>query len=207
MEDNRKNDSKKERFVAEFLDKHFYNQDFCSNFERVTDKERQIQGLDTVVCIKDKTYYIDEKASTDYISKPLTTFILELTFINRNNEEYKGWFLDETKTNSHYLFVWFNKVENNELISADSIKDIDIAIVSKQKIKDYLLSIGWNDYNLGKKAHNIRYNNDKNFGVISSNGCKFSYSVNNKREKPINVILSKDKYKELADVFQNIKVK
>lgn len=40
----RQEDERREKVVAKFLDEHFY----VGEFERCTDKERQVKGIDTI---------------------------------------------------------------------------------------------------------------------------------------------------------------
>ena len=192
-----------EQVMSQFLDKYFYNAINPTSFERVQDKERQVKGIDVVMEINDKTYSIDEKAAIRY-TNGLKTFALELSFLNRKGILQEGWLTDERKINDYFVFVWINKIEDTLIKDISSLKDIDVALVSKNKIMEHLESIGWTKEKLKTKDNQIRNENDKKFGNINTNGCKFSYS-DRLFEKPINILLPKETYINIAEIYKNIK--
>lgn len=189
--------------MSQFLDKYFYNVINPTSFERVQDKGRQVKGIDVVMEINGKTYSIDEKAAIRY-TNGLKTFALELSFLNRKGILQEGWLTDERKINDYFVFVWINKIEDTLIKDISSLKDIDVALVSKNKIMEHLESIGWTKDNLKTKDNQIRNENDKKFGNINTNGCKFSYS-DRLFEKPINILLPKETYINIAEIYKNIK--
>ena len=193
-------DEKCEKIVGQILSFYFYMNHFIT-LGRVTNKELQVRGVDYIASKDNKTYYIDEKAAIKYIG--LKTFALELSFFNRKGEEQIGWLLDETKINTHYLFVWINELNHEKIIDMSSIKNMDVALVSKEKILNYLQSIGWDQKRLKRKLYKIRNYPDTYMGNINKHGCKFSHSTQ-LVEKPINILLPKEKYIELAEIYQNI---
>ena len=208
-----------EKILGKFVVKYFYSTINNATIERVNDKVRQVQGADVILTIGDREYIIDEKCAIMW--RNLDTFSLELTTYNKKHTELiTGWFLNDVLLTTHYLCIWINKTDvderddsvkyktQNKIRDISSIKEVDVALVSKDKIKKYLESLGWDAYKLSKKAYNIRYCNDKNFGDIKSNGCRFSYSIGKKNmtEEPINILLPKGKYIELADVYRSIKI-
>ena len=192
-----------EQVMSQFLDKYFYNAINPTSFERVQDKERQVKGIDVVMEINDKTYSVDEKAAIRY-TNGLKTFALELSFLNRKGILQEGWLTDERKVNDYFVFVWINKIENTLIRDISSLKDVDVALVSKNKIMEHLESIGWTKDKLKTKDNQIRNENDTNFGNINTNGCKFSYS-DRLFEKPINILLPKETYINIAEIYKNIK--
>ena len=192
-----------EQVMSQFLDKYFYNAINPTSFERVQDKERQVKGIDVVMEINDKTFSIDEKAAIRY-TNGLKTFALELSFLNRKGILQEGWLTDERKINDYFVFVWINKIENILIRDISSFKDVDVALVSKNKIMEHLESIGWTKDKLKTKDNQIRNENDTNFGNINTNGCKFSYS-DRLFEKPINILLPKETYINIAEIYKNIK--
>lgn len=199
----RKYDEHCEQIMSQFLDKYFYTAINPTSFERVQDKVRQVKGVDVVMEINEKTYSIDEKAAIRY-TNGLKTFALELSFLNRGGIIQEGWLTDERKINDYFVFVWINKIEDTLIKDISSLKDVDVALVSKNKIMEHLESIGWTKENLKTKDNKIRNENDMNFGNINTNGCKFSYS-SRLFEKPINILLPKETYLNIADIYKNIK--
>lgn len=191
-----------EKAMAQFLDEYFYKEIGFSWKERVTDRERQIKGLDVILKRNGVEYGIDEKAAIRY-TNGLNTFILELTFLDRGGKIRDGWFIDEKKVNDYYVFVWINKIDGELIENKDSFKDVDVALVSKEKIILHLESLGWDVDRLLLKAERIRDGIDDNFGNIKKNGCKFSYSEHLK-EKPVNVLLFKETYINISEIHRRI---
>lgn len=190
-----------EKVMGQFLDKYFYEEYLDGNVTRITDKKSQVKGVDVVIDDGDVKFYVDEKAAIRYIG--LKTFALELSFLNRQGNVNTGWLLDDTKINSHFLFVWINELYGETIENEQSIKNVDVALVSRDSILNYLSSIGWNKDNLSLKDQQIRSNKNTYMGNIRKNGCKFAYSEQ-LIEKPINILLPKEKYMEMADFSVNI---
>lgn len=185
----RQEDVKLSDKVYEFLDKNFYSTE-VSNFERATDKLRQISGIDVIFDIGDKHYIADEKAAVRY--RNLKTYTLELSFINRANEVQDGWLINENQLNNSYVFVWLDK---DEYIGKESIT---VAVIEKQRILDYLNKKGWTRENLVKKMNYIREGKQTYMGDVYKDGCKFIFSTQ-LVEKPINIQLPRNVYMMLAD--------
>lgn len=186
-----------EKVMAQFLDEHFYKKIGYTWRERVTDRERQVKGLDVILKRDGKVYNIDEKAAIRY-TNGLNTFALELSFLNRKGNRVDGWLIDEKKVNDYFVFVWINKIEGELIENVDSFKEVEVALVSKEKIMIYLESLGWDVDKLLIKDERIRDGIDDNLGDIKKNGCKFSYSER-LFEKPINILLPKQAYIKIAD--------
>lgn len=174
--------------VYEFLDKNFYNTE-VTNFERVTDKLRQVSGIDVIFDIGDKHYIADEKAAVRY--RNLKTYTLELSFINKNNETQDGWLINEGQVNNSYVFVWIDKDEFEQ-------ESVTAAVIMKDKILDYLKNKGWTKENLVKKMNYIREGKQTYTGDIYQDGCKFIFSKQ-LVEQPINIQLPRSVYMKLAD--------
>lgn len=173
--------------IYSFLDNTFYKEK-TTDFERVNDRERQLKGIDVIFKIGDKKYKADEKAAVRW--RNLKTYSLEVSFINRRNEVQEGWFVNEDLENNSYVFVWVDKDGEEESVT--------LAVVLKKKLHEYLQSIGWGRESLLNKSRLIREGNT-NLGDININGCKFSYSER-LVEKPVNILLPREKYMKLADL-------
>jgi hypothetical protein len=192
-----------EKVMGEFLDKYFYNENIEGTITRVKDRKLQVKGVDVVIDDGDVKFYIDEKAAIRYVG--LKTFALELSFINRQGDVNTGWLLDNTKINDYFLFVWINELNGTEIKDISSIKNVDVALVSKASIFRHLNSLGWSKNNLLEKDRRIRNNDNEYMGNILRDKCKFSFS-NHLVEKPINILLPKETYMEIADLSINISV-
>lgn len=192
-----------EKVMGEFLDKYFYNENIEGTITRVKDRKLQVKGVDVVIDDGDVKFYIDEKAAIRYVG--LKTFALELSFINRQGDVNTGWLLDNKKINDYFLFVWINELNGTEIKDISSIKNVDVALVSKASIFRHLNSLGWSKNNLLEKDRRIRNNEDEYMGNILRDKCKFSYSEH-LIEKPINILLPKETYMEIADLSINISI-
>lgn len=199
--EKRKYDEHCEKIISSILDKYFYTEPGITLFERVTNKQLQINGVDTLFSLNGKNYMVDEKAAIRWVG--LKTFSLELSFLGKDDQIRTGWLLDENKINDYFLFVWINELNNETIQDISSIKNIDVALVSKEKILKHLSSLGWTSERLIGKDYQIRNCDKPYLGDIKKNGCKFSFSKHLK-EQPINILLPKETYLELADIYKNI---
>lgn len=199
--EKRKYDEHCEKIISSILDKYFYTEPGITLFERVTNKQLQINGVDTLFSLNGKNYMVDEKAAIRWVG--LKTFSLELSFLGKDDQIRTGWLLDENKINDYFLFVWINELNHETIQDISSIKNIDVALVSKEKILKHLSSLGWTSERLIGKDYQIRNCDKPYLGDIKKNGCKFSFSKHLK-EQPINILLPKETYIELADIYKNI---
>lgn len=207
IKSRRKEDNIFSNITCEYLDDNFYNKDDVSNFERITDVNLQLLGIDTIFEINNEKFLCDEKSAVRY--RNLKTFSFELSFIGRNGEIREGWLINENlKTNSYLLFYIDKSLSDTDkdlnLYNKEDIVSSEIILLRKEDIIKYLESIGWTLELLREKAKRIRTNPQKEYkGDIFYNGCKFSFSEN-LAEKPINVLLSRDKLRKLS-IFNLIK--
>lgn len=192
----RKEDEKCSDIVSNFLNEHFYLKK-CSSFERVDDKERQIQGIDVIFSFNNKTFICDEKAAIRYVNKNLKTFSMELSFIDRSGKIHDGWLLDNKKTNDSFLFIWVDKAKNDILKSKADIQELEFGLVYKKDIIEYLNKIGWNKTKLVQKSELIRNDESEYCGDLYKDGCKFVCS-RFLYEKPVNVLLKRDTLKKIS---------
>ncbi len=192
----RKEDEKCSNIVSDFLDEHFYLKK-CGFFERINDKQRQIQGIDVIFSLNGVKYICDEKAAIRYVNKNLKTFSLELSFKDRGGNLHSGWLIDDTKINDSFLFIWIDKSKHDILTSKDDIQELEIALVNKKSIIEHLDSIGWGISQLIRKSELIRENEHEYCGNLYEDGCKFVCS-RFLYEKPVNVLLNRDTLKKIS---------
>jgi hypothetical protein len=212
MLNNRKNDHKAEREVAAFLDKHLYsNTNIFDEYARTDGFEEQMSGSDILLSISSKKLdkvVVDEKVAVRYANTNLDTFSIELSFINKIGKKTIGWFLDDSKSTQYYLLGWITKAdipfdeEKNKWsvyeINRDNIKELEWVLVSRQKIIKFLEDKGWTLDKLGRQDAKIR----ENGGVATKDfidDVSFRYSPAYV-EKPVNILLKKKTYMELAIV-------
>ena len=218
MENNRKKDMAVEREIASFLDEHLYsNKDLFKEFARTDSYEEQIKGSDLILSSSDNKIYravVDEKVAARFANTSLNTFSLELSFIGKNHKKRCGWFLDYSKTTQYYMFGWIIKasIEYNQdkrrwdtdSITKNNIKELDWALVSREKIVKFLEKKGWTLDKLSEQDKIIRER-----GYIKTmdfiNDVSFRYS-DKYIEKPINILLKKQTYIDISDYHGKIVV-
>jgi len=218
MENNRKKDMAVEREIASFLDEHLYsNKDLFKEFARTDSYEEQIKGSDLILSSSDNKIYravVDEKVAARFANTSLNTFSLELSFIGKNHKKRCGWFLDYSKTTQYYMFGWIIKasIEYNQdkrrwdtdSITKNNIKELDWALVSREKIVKFLEKKGWTLDKLSEQDKIIRER-----GYVKTmdfiNDVSFRYS-DKYIEKPINILLKKQTYIDISDYHGKIVV-
>lgn len=154
---NRQQDEQDEKIVAKWLDKYFYP-NVCSAFARSTTKEQQIAGNDLIMIDSNKSYIIDEKCASQWANRNLKTFIHEIDFINRGGKWNIGYFVDDTKINKYYLYVWLDEAEttaDNHLID-DGIKQATVVLIEHQEIQNWLDKYNFTKENLISYAKTLR---------------------------------------------------
>ena len=208
-ESTRKADTVVEREIAKFLDRHLYSSDLFTKARRTDSLSEQIAGSDIVVSTRDGRLVdavVDEKVAARYANRRLETFSLELSFLDKNGDWTEGWFLDEQKTTEYYLLGWILDVDipkradgtfNTELITADNIRRLQWALVERDRIVRFLKEQSYPIDRLVRIDEAIR---DRGYVKTNEfiNGVSFRYS-NQLQEEPINILLKKWKYLELAD--------
>jgi hypothetical protein len=197
----RKEDNRLVEVVNSYLDTVAYPQTNHLRFiSRVTDDDQQQAGSDLIVNINGLKLTCDEKAAVKYIGKPLTTFSLELGFMdNRYHQQHHlGWLIDPKHTNELFSFIWLPQATRADIQSPSDIIQCDIALVRRLDIMNYLESLGWTPKNLAKKERCIRTGKGKTeLGNFREHGLRFSIS-RFLHEQPVNVLLRKETYMDMA---------
>lgn len=197
----RKEDNRLVEVVNSYLDNVAYPQTNHLRFTtRVTGAAQQQAGSDLVVDIDGMKLTCDEKAAVKYIGKPLSTFSLELGFMDNHyhQKHQPGWLIDPKHTNDLFSFVWLPQATRPDIQSPADIIQCDIALVRKLDIMNYLESLGWTPKNLAKKEWCIRTGQGKTeLGNFRQHGLRFTIS-RFLHEQPVNVLLMKETYMEIA---------
>ena len=198
-------DEHRSKIASEFLDEKFFKDK--ENFERIYNFKEQIEGIDVKFSLGDTYYLCDEKASVRHYNRekgPLDTFSMELSLIDRGNHLHDGWLVDKTKTNNSFLFIWIDKVDGDEINTIDNIEELEIALVRKENIIGFLESKGLTVDKLIEESTRIRKEHTIGFGKyyfegdLKNNGYEYCLS-RSLREKPINILIHREKLKEMSD--------
>lgn len=97
-----------ERELALFMDNHLYNDGRFLTHRRTDDLTSQLSGSDIVLSLPAlnlRDIIVDEKGQSQYLTRPLPTFSLELSFM-RQGKVIPGWFIDDNKVTEYYMFIW-----------------------------------------------------------------------------------------------------
>ena len=217
MISNRENDMAVEREIAKYLDKYLYsNTDIFKEYARTDTTYERLKGSDVILSTSDGLLYrtvVDEKVAAKYANTQLNSFALELSFINRHGDKSCGWFLDYSKNTEYYLFGWINKADiphkegtnkyETNAITAENIKELEWALVSRRKIQKFLEKSGWTLDRLARQDEKIRENEGvKTKGFIGDVAFRYSGEY---VEKPVNLLLKRETYIKLSDYHGIIK--
>lgn len=197
----RREDNRLVEVVNEYLDRVAYPQTKYMRYtSRVVDAEQQQAGSDLIVNINGFNLTCDEKAAVKYIGKPLSTFALELGFMDNHYDQQHqlGWLIDPKHTNDLFSFVWLPQATRPDIQSPSDIIQCEIALVRKLDIMNYLKSLGWTAGRLAIKERCIRNGTGKTeLGNFKQHGLRFTIS-NFLHEQPVNLLLRKETYMSLA---------
>jgi hypothetical protein len=187
-------DTNGEKELSKFLDIYFYPRLKLNagTVERKFDKESQYAGIDVQISNDTHSLNIDEKAALHYMDKDLKTFSFEIAFINEADNFHIGWLLDDTKKTNAYLLI-YPKSHNTDLstITYTEFGDMEVLLLRKDVIKDYLSSNGytrdrllwWSDY-LRTNGYSGYHSGDNVPGLHFFLSDKL-------KEKPLNIIVNK----------------
>lgn len=182
-------DLQAESQVSLFLDTYFYPK-VCKEFERVTDRKRQLKGIDVIIKLDNKELLVDEKAQTNYINRGLNTYAFELEFINKNGNQRCGWLISDDKDTEAYMLIYL-KANKTKGFTVDDITEAECLLISKESILEYLESQDYTKEKLQEQTKNIREGTDVGRIMVNKTNIYFFLS-HYLSEKPINVIIKKD---------------
>ena len=203
----RTKDMDAERELARFLDKYLYTNDIFTRAERTDNVTNQIGGSDIILSIPSLGIFdavVDEKASIYYINKDLKTFVLEISFLNRNRQYTEGWFIDDSLSTAYYLMQWIKaNVEDPWQVKEKNITEIECVLVSKVKLKEYFANEGYDKTRLLQIAQSMRASNR---AMIAPAGKPYRFYYTRKlAERPVNILLNKEEYIRLCEFHYFIK--
>jgi len=182
--------------VARFLDEYFYSRE-ADDFIRYKDKTEQLKGKDVKLSWGNlKGILIDEKAISHYINKNIPTFAFEISgmFSGKRSE---GWLFDEKKETEYYLCIWI-WADRSWNPSFEDITKLECLLIKRKDIVNYLEEEGFTKDRICDIETKVRQ--DMVSGPVDKGKHKYIYFYNTTRlvEKPFNVIIRKEKLKELA---------
>lgn len=212
-----------EKELAKYLDNYLYKKQMekCKRITRIEDKTKQIEGLDVVIEYENGMQVkIDEKAQLHYMDICLPTFAFEISFIGRDNELHEGWLYHANLKTDTYMLIWPQRSIYHEEIVAikektkqlkrireilpnihyQDFEKVECYLIKREAIKEYLAANKWEEQRMKEEARRLR--EAKQYGktpIANTNDFYFYFSDFTKyREAPINVVIRKNKLKELA---------
>lgn len=199
-------DRNTEREVAKFLDTKMYLiQELGLDVKRIDDKKEQVSGVDAILTCERlgiKDVAVDEKCASAYWNKKINTFSFELSFLKFGNLR-QGWLVNENLKTEYYNICWLNATK--KWFKCEDITWFEMALVSKKKILDYLALQNLTIEHLKADDEWIRKHKTEKgaIGIGKYDGCFFYYSPQ-LHEKPINILIKKEKILELSDFHTEI---
>lgn len=183
-----------EKLVNAFIMRYFFNKRY-KKVEYINDIHRQLLGIDVIA----DGINIDLKAQSSerYLNNPTDTFAVELSFISASNEETVGWFLDKRLKTELYGFIWIPEATttNGMLTTVDSIQKMEVMLVNKRLLKQYINGYMTDD-ELYRKSVQMRVDGRWKMdcgidGVHMSHSTRF-------RELPTNLVIKKQVLKKCS---------
>ena len=201
-----------EDIMAEFMRRNHYAK--LSNhdgtpiaYQRITDRQEQLAGVDVIYTQNGKTYRIDEKAQMDYIynEEPLPTFALEITGV----KGAEGWFIKKGLKTQYYMFIWPHAEKRP--LTVENIQYAKYALVDKKALQsavDRRYGADLLEYarrlmggKIGSERNNRVYYKEKPFdqvGYLVYTKKPFS-GQDGKEEEPVNLVVSHRWIQSLAE--------
>lgn len=202
----RPSDYKSEEAVAAFLNQYFYPQN-VANLQRFTNLDYQYKGIDVQFDFKDKLgLKVDEKAAAHYVNKGLPTFAFELNFIARNGQLQEGWFFDTQKETEYYLLSWIWATKEKGF-TVDDITKLEVILIERKVIHTMLESYQLTDKEAYTIANSLRKNKQTGASFKDYSKPYYFFYTNYLSEKPINLIIKKNKLVEWSLLHQFINKK
>lgn len=221
VESRRNADMKAEQALAQYMDRCFYEK-LCekipdATYDRKTDKNTQLEGVDIELTIGGTKLLIDEKAAFYYSNAMLPTFAFEIDSLQKNHPApVPGWFVNKDLNTTHYLLIWPNvkcerpKDQPNaawQRIDVGKLGDSDFTIVEALLIKksDLLAALdekGLSVEKLQEDADSLRRSTagmrarkDMHYPEINNLYLTYSGAM---EEQPLNLVIKKEFLKPLA---------
>lgn len=197
-------DLKKEQVFGEFLDKVYSLYLPHLNIKRITNSERQRQGIDLEVSFLRNDFKItrnvDEKAQLSYINKSLPTFAFEISYLYMNQEK-KGWLFDSSKLTEVYFLFTSIYIEGEELKDSKQIKSCKLYKVPRWSFINYLNKIGLNEDVCQEYSDQLRKSNQQKIIINDYMNIQITRGL---AEQPVNLVIRLDRLSNEMEVVKKI---
>lgn len=218
-EDRRNDDKRKEQIAREFLERNLYH--LFPDYKYNDNPETQKLGVDCEFTGRHFHYIVDEKAVTGsrYINdgqqypneknkrKRLNTFCLELSMRTKQQGSWvrcDGWWMSDKVINDTLVLIWIDRTKSGNIENVDDILEAEVVVVRKERINEYLNSIGWSKERLRNQLNEIISNIDTWDNTVTIDGLKFNVPYWLKgAEAPVNILLPREIYRKYSD-YNNV---
>lgn len=195
-----------EHEIAKYLDKNLYIEPHFSKGYRPNDLDSQHKGIDIILSSSEFNLVnakVDEKCTSHYINKDITTFAFELLYV-KDGHLKTGWFIDNKKETEYYALFWpFAKPETKsgrfETLSEEDITGVRYLIVSRKKILKYLENQGFSLERLQNDVRDIIRTNQNGRIEINDNVHFYYFRSPKYPESPVNIVIDRVILWYLAD--------
>ncbi|MFT8640261.1 hypothetical protein [Bifidobacterium sp.] len=202
-------DHHNESALCDFLDEYFYERLASQglSYERISDRRRQLAGIDVIVHSQFHDYKIDEKATLHYANQMIPTFAFEISSIQGQGIERNGWFTNKSLETDFYMLLWPNvkRIDNattTNSMQPSTLSKTDFSIVeglliSRLRLQRHVEKQGWTCEALKAKAAELRAE-DKHGRVPINSSDMYLFCTPNLAEKPINLVIRRKVLLNLA---------
>lgn len=227
MKSNWEVDKAIEENVIEWLEENFFKKDVYITYYEINHNnlKNQKAGIDLILSTADGVMNkskVDVKIASTYVNANLPTFAFETSSLKApyldKKKSVPGWFIDDEKETEFYIIGWIwadvpIKYYNNkgypvydwEKIKKDNITKIELYIIRRQDVKNYLLEKGWTHEKIIRQDKKIRDNESVETNEYV-NDIKFTITKREKLpESPINIVLKKKNLKEIAIYVKEVR--
>ena len=191
--------------MAEYLDRYLYPRLVQSGAitaaRRITDRQRQLQGIDVEVRLPDgSSCAVDEKAQLYYLNKALPTFAFEVQFL-RQGQALPGWLCDRTLVTDRYLLIWPSaETDDPNGIIWQQFIAAECMLISRARLCGYLAQQGLTASGLFGAAGQLRQQGT--VGKVPIGQLKGIYlhasDPRHYAEAPINLVIGRSHLERLA---------
>lgn len=197
MESKFKSDKNGEEALSGFLDKYLYSKLVrnrqLDRYERIYEKEQQLQGIDVILHTKGKNINVDEKSTLQYINKDIPTFAMELAY-----KDKLGWFLNNNLKTDTYFLIWPHATETDlSKINSEDFFFCSCMMIYKKNIRKYIQNFV-TDYELFQEIQNIKngcstWRKDEKGRYRMPNNNQLYITISKQlQEQPINLVIRKE---------------
>lgn len=184
-------DLNKEEKINQFLVDEFFRENLKST-EPIKDLQQQFKGID-IIC--EDNIKVDLKSALTRMDGSLNTFCLELCFKNVKGKYQKGWFLNNQLETDYYSFNYFINKNGSYYTDNDNILFSELIIVNRKYLKDFVRQYYTKE--IIEVIKDLIFTETQKYKINDDLTINQSLNLN---EKPVNLLINKNRLIELSDI-------